>query len=328
MIKTNIRYHLTIMTLPEAPPVSARVSINLCCYNSEEFLEETLQTIQAQTFTDWELVIINDGSSDSTDEIIKRYASQDARIVYHSQQNIGLSRSRNRAIELSRGEFIAFIDHDDLWEPTHLEAQVNAFTDDRIGLVYTDRLNIQDDREHPICRMSEYLTPASGDVFFDIVAGVYINPSMAMVRKSVLDDVGLFDVSYHFVEEADLFLRIARKYHFAYIDEPLTVYRYHEGNFSNRFVNQQAETLRFRTELLRDYPDIRERMPQLEREWTFNYHARYFRWYVSTRNYVRAVWSLVLVGWQGLQAPKYACERLKAFLDRWSGKTPTADWLS
>src|SRR5207248_1446661 len=134
--------------------------------------------------------------------------------------------------------------------PTYLEAQVNGFSDERIGLVYTDRLNIQDDRGHPICRMSENVKPASGDVFFDIVAGVYINPSMAMVRRSVLDDVGYFDESYHFVEEADLFLRIARKYRFAYIDEPLTIYRYHKGNFSNHFVSQQTETLRFRQEVL------------------------------------------------------------------------------
>jgi hypothetical protein len=115
---------------------------------------------------------------------------------------------------------------------------------------------------------------------------------------------------------------------FAYVDAPLTIYRYHEGNFSNSFVNQQAETLRFRAELLRQYPEIRERMPQLEREWRFNYHARYFRWYMSTRSYLSALSSLLLVGWQGVQTPRYACERLRAFLSRLSGKTPTADWLN
>src|SRR5437868_7089779 len=169
------------------------VSINLCCYNSEKYLEETLQSIFAQTLTDWELVIIDDGSTDSTEKIIKHYEVNDPRIIYHAQRNMGLSPSRNKAIQFSHGKYVAFIDHDDLWEPTYLEAQVNGFSDERIGLVYTDRLNIQDDREHPICRMSENVKPASGDVFFDIVAGVYINPSMAMVRRSVLDDVGCFD---------------------------------------------------------------------------------------------------------------------------------------
>src|SRR5262249_3494638 len=112
------------------------------------------------------------------------------------------------------------------------------------------------------------------------------------------------------------------------IDEPLTIYRYHEGNFSNRFVNQQAETLRFRAELLKRYPDIRERRPHLEHEWRFNYHARNFRWYLSSRDYAGMIESLAFILWHGLKRPAYAWERFKAYLNRLTGNTPIADWLS
>ncbi|MEO8035126.1 MAG: glycosyltransferase family A protein [Acidobacteriota bacterium] len=96
------------------PPL---VSVNLCCYNSERFLEETLQSIFTQTFADWELVVINDGSEDSTDAIIRRHQESGRRIVYHPQANAGLGASRNKAIELSQGKYIALICGDDAWYP-------------------------------------------------------------------------------------------------------------------------------------------------------------------------------------------------------------------
>src|SRR5438874_5550918 len=103
------------------------VSITLCCFNSERFLAETLRSIIDQTYKDWELVIINDGSTDSTESIIQTFIDRKWPIVYHSQQNAGLGRSRNKAVELSRGEFIALIDHDDLWEPEKLARQIPLF---------------------------------------------------------------------------------------------------------------------------------------------------------------------------------------------------------
>ncbi len=105
-----------------------KVSINLCCYNSEKNLRETLESIVKQTYKDWELIIINDGSSDSTESIIYEYVNQGFPITYHYQENKGLGYSRNEALSRSQGEYIAFIDHDDIWVAGKLNRQV-AFLD-------------------------------------------------------------------------------------------------------------------------------------------------------------------------------------------------------
>jgi len=107
--------------------MSPTLSINLCCYNSEKYLKETLESIFAQTYKDWELVVINDGSTDSTESIIKEYISQGYPISYCWQENRGLGYSRNEALKHSRGKYIAFIDHDDIWLPQKLEKQIPLF---------------------------------------------------------------------------------------------------------------------------------------------------------------------------------------------------------
>ena len=106
--------------------MNPRVSINLCCYNSERYLRETLDSIVSQTYKDWELIIINDGSSDATESIVSEFIKRGHPIVYHYQANKGLALSRNEALKRSRGEYIAFIDHDDLWMPEKLEKQILA----------------------------------------------------------------------------------------------------------------------------------------------------------------------------------------------------------
>ena len=114
------------------------VSINLCCYNGEAFLDETLHSICSQTYPNWELVIVNDGSTDGTEAIVEKYMNQGVPIIYHVQENQGLGASRNKALELSSGAFIAFIDQDDLWLPEKLEKQIMLFENPETGLVFCD----------------------------------------------------------------------------------------------------------------------------------------------------------------------------------------------
>ena len=100
------------------------VSINLCCYNGARHLRETLDSIIAQTFKDWELVFINDGSTDATGSIIEDYIRRGHPIIYRSRENRGLGYSRNEAIRCSQGQYLAFVDADDLWMPEKLEKQI------------------------------------------------------------------------------------------------------------------------------------------------------------------------------------------------------------
>ena len=103
------------------------VSINLCCFNSERYLRETLESIAGQTFSNWELVAVNDGSTDSTESILHEFRTKGYPVLYYYQENRGIAHSRNKAIELSRGDYIAFIDHDDIWFPDILSNQLAAY---------------------------------------------------------------------------------------------------------------------------------------------------------------------------------------------------------
>lgn len=214
------------------------VSINLCCYNSEKYLEETLQSIFAQTYKDWELVIVNDGSADSTESIIKEYISQGYPIVYYWQENHGLGYSRNEALKRSRGEYIAFIDHDDLWMREKLEKQIPLFErDSDVGLVFSDAIYFSDKGRR--FRLYGNKKPPSGKIFSDLLKRYYLCLGTVVLKKDALITIEeWFDERLTVSEESDVFMRIAYKWKCDYADEPLLMYRMHENNLSSLMSEQ------------------------------------------------------------------------------------------
>ncbi len=204
-----------------------RVSVNLCCYNSERYLEETLQSIFAQTYRDWELVIINDGSTDGTEAIIRRHLAEGRPIRYHAQEHVGLPTARNEALRRSSGELMAFIDHDDVWLPEKLARQVPLFdSDDRIGLVYSDCLNIREDGL--TFRHYEKLQPAVGEAYRVLLSRYFLCVQTVVIHRRVLRDGNeWFDPEFQLLEDAELFLRVAFRWRLAYVPEALAHVRWH-----------------------------------------------------------------------------------------------------
>lgn len=203
------------------------VSINLCCYNGEQYLREAMDSIVNQTYKDWELVIIDDGSTDSTESIIKEYIDQGYPIGYHYQENHGLSYSRNEALRRSRGEYIAFIDQDDMWLPEKLEKQVLIFENNSaVGFVYSNfyMLNIEKQKKYLVFKKDQ----PSGYVFESFLYHYPVGILTAMVRKDALLSLSeLFDPSLHLSEEYDLFMRLLYIFNAVYLPEPLAIYRIH-----------------------------------------------------------------------------------------------------
>ena len=217
--------------------MSPTVSINLCCYNSEKFLGETLRSIVAQSYKDWELVVIDDGSTDSTGSIIREYIQQGYPIVYHWQENRGLGYSRNEALKHSSGKYIAFIDHDDLWLPSKLEKQVPLFNDPGVDLVYGNYYEINKDGSK---RQVGFSRPQPrGQVFKRFLKHYPVNLQTVMVRKSSLERLGaLFDPELHLSEEYDLFMRLLYKGKADYLEMPVAEYRIHEAMASLQKIDQ------------------------------------------------------------------------------------------
>ena len=205
------------------------ISINLCCYNGEKYLDETLQSIFKQTFKKWELVIINDGSTDSTEQIIKQYINQGWPIIYHYQNNEGLPSARNKAIELSKGEYLAFIDQDDLWLPEKLEKQVILFDDVNVGLVFSDTIFFNEDGIEK--QLYKKKKPPTGLVFREILSEYFISLETVIIRKDALAKLDqYFNPFFQVIEEYDLFVRLAYHWKVAYVNEVLAKWRVHEAS--------------------------------------------------------------------------------------------------
>lgn len=244
------------------------VSINLCCYNSEKFLDETLRSIIAQTYKDWELVIVSDGSTDSTDSIIKGYINQGYPIVYFWQKNHGLGYSRNEALKRSSGKYIAFIDHDDIWLPHKLEKQLPLFDDPEVDMVYGNYYQINSDASKR--RIGDRKKQPQGNVFRSFLKYYPVNLQTVMLRKSSLERLGpLFDPALHVSEEYDLLMRLLHNGKAAYLDIPVAEYRIHNAMESIRKMDHYpVETTGILQRLSKLIPNF---------ETDFRKELRYFR---------------------------------------------------
>ena len=210
------------------------MSVLVPAYNAMDFLPETIASVLAQTYRNFELIIVNDGSTDTTEDWVKGLS--DPRIKLISQENKGLSGARNTGLLHAKGQYIAFIDADDLWSPTKLEKQVRKLDNSpAVGLVYSWIALIDETGE-----MQGKLRKnrASGDVWIDLtIHNIVECGSVALVRRECFDRVGLFDETLPFScsEDWDMWLRIAAYYPFELIEEPLVYYRCHTNNLSSRW---------------------------------------------------------------------------------------------
>ncbi len=208
-----------------------KVSVIVPTYNRAHLVTETIDSILSQTFKDFELIIVDNNSSDNTEEVIKSY--KDERIKYFKNQNNGIiAVNRNYGISKAQGEYIAFCDDDDLWFPEKLEKQMQEFEkDSQIGLVCNNEIGFDDRGDHG--EMIKTKLRGRDFSFESLIWNNHVSSSTAMVRKAVLDDVGVMDESPQFVcvEDYELWLRIAQKYRVKYIDLPLGKYRTHPGAY-------------------------------------------------------------------------------------------------
>lgn len=221
-----------------------KVTVVIPAYNAMTYLPETLDSVLKQTFTDFEVLIVNDGSTDS----IKSWLTtvNDDRIRLISQANQGLPGARNTGITEAQGEYIAFIDADDLWEPTKLEKQVQCLdAKPEVGLVYAWTLLID---RHGNSTGTVTAAQVEGNIWEKLLLGDVVGSGSAtMVRRSCFDRVGLFDPDLTSIEDCDMWVRIAAHYPFAVIKEVLIFYRQHSNSMSKDY-DRMAQNSRLKIE--------------------------------------------------------------------------------
>ncbi len=216
------------------------VSVVIPAFNASAYIERTLRSAVRQTYTALEIIVVNDGSTDDTAQLVEQIAMTDSRIRLLSTPNRGVAAARNTGIEASSGRFVAFLDADDLWHPTKIEKQVNALNrlSPRWAAVYVLHYIIDQDDEIIGLGGSKI---ARGYIYARHLNFKYIgNGSALLVRRDVALEIGGFDSSYAAAgiggcEDVDFELRLAARYCMEVVPERLVGYRKYPGNMSSNY---------------------------------------------------------------------------------------------
>jgi len=234
-----------------------KVSVVIPTYNLAKYICETVDSVLMQTYKDFEIIIIDDGSKDDTKQVLSKYGSK---IKYIYQDNRGVAAARNRGIRESKGEYVALLDADDLWLPEKLTQQVAmAEQNPQVSVFFSDA-EVFDHRGllKPSCRRSHngQYAPGTfrykianavfndgsvfkGDFYVDLIMGNLITPGTAFIRKASLEQAGLFDETLTVVDDYDLGLRMARTNIFLYFNSVTARYRLRDDSASGK-VNQRG----------------------------------------------------------------------------------------
>lgn len=233
----------------------SRVSVIMPAFNAGKTIVSAIESVIAQTHTDWELLIVNDGSTDDT---LKRVAQfNDQRIKILSQANQGVASARNTGLDLATGEFIAFLDSDDLWLPSKLEKQINIFASSGsdVGLVYTKYRGFTTDSlvTH---RLGFDGVGLLNNSYYSLLVMDFIPTLTVMIRALVLRQVGRFREDLRGVEDWDFWIRIKKTYEIKKINEELALYRISPDSLSGNKISHSLEELKILNIHIVNQPDI------------------------------------------------------------------------
>lgn len=207
------------------------VSVIIPVYNGEKYIEECLRSVYQQSYHRIEIILIDDGSTDNSLNLINQFPGEKKVI---SQQNTDVSQARNVGIQNADGQFIAFLDQDDVWENAKLEKQVHAFRENPdTDLVFTDSFKFNDkgDRRHPRDKHEIASRLNDQNLFSTLVRKNILMPSAVMIKKESIEKAGLFDSSFKTCGDYEMWLRMAAMgMKFKYLPEPLALYRQHAEN--------------------------------------------------------------------------------------------------
>jgi len=209
--------------------LSFMISVIIPVYNGEYMIKRAIESVLSQTYRDFEIIVVDDGSTDNTSEVLKPYRD---RIGYFYQENRGVAGARNKGIEKSKGEYIAFLDQDDIWLPEKLELQakyLDGNTD--VSMVYSRYWREYEDTGGKKLRpKKKYLE--DGYIYTKVLFRYLIWIGTVMLRRSCFDVLGKFDTSLVPAEDKDMLLRVAKNYKVGFIEDPLAIHRIRKNSLA------------------------------------------------------------------------------------------------
>lgn len=216
-----------------------KISVIMPCHNGERFLRSAVESVLRQSYDNFEIIFINDGSTDATEKIVCSFS--DSRLKYFYQNKRGVSRARNYGIKLSNGEFIALLDSDDLWSVEKLELLVKRINRGKETYFLHSSYYVINEKDDIIGKIK--LTQTSDILRRLLLEGNIIGPpSGVLVKREVFESVGGFDPLLSTAADWDMWIRIASRYPVGYIDEPLFKYRKHSSNMHYDIETQERDS--------------------------------------------------------------------------------------
>lgn len=247
-----------------------RVSVVVANYNMGRYVVEAVESILAQTYPVHEVNVVDDGSTDNSRDVLRRYQDHPVVRVF-LQPNGGQAKAKNKGIREATGEFIAFLDADDLWIPEKLERQLPYFdSDPELGVVHTNFVLIRPDGT-PIGTPKR--TYHDGWIADRLIIDNFVNGMASVVRRECFEKVGLFDESIPMGIDYDLWLRISPHYKFLFVDEKAYLYRQWEGQMSHRHGERYENAVRIMQRFIDSNPGLLSRST-IREAWAHTYVGR------------------------------------------------------
>lgn len=276
--------------------MNPRVSVVIPTYNSGSRLRATLDSALHQTLPPehLEIIVVDDGSSDGTPDMVRAHCGDNARVRLITQRNAGVAQARNRGLKACRGEFVAFLDHDDVWLPDKLEGQLRVFeSHPKAAVVYCAWCHIdENDAPLPLARQltrSAMWKPPSGRIYrwMARVNGI-VSMSVPLVRTRAIRSVGGFDPRCAPHDDWDLWLRLSRRFDFQYLGRELVLYRHH--------ATQQSSDI---TKTVPSYKRV------VRKQWPYLLRTPRLMWFVLTGIFAIDAFPLYVQAKDALFAARY-----------------------
>jgi len=210
------------------------VSVIIPTYNRAYLFGKAIKSVLNQTYKDFEIIVIDDGSTDNTEEITRGFKDKRVKYIKKYKKNRGISVARNIGIKMARGKYIALLDSDDEWLPEKLDKQINILQSEspEVGVVYSNLCYI-DENGNNMNRKLRISKKAEGYIYEDLLEKYCVSPpSSFLIKKECFNRVGLFDDLLSGQEDWDMWIRIAKYYRFTLIKIPLVKYRLHSNQIS------------------------------------------------------------------------------------------------
>ena len=234
-----------------------KVSVIIPTYNRASLLRRSIQSVLNQTFQDFEIIVVDDCSTDNTEQVVKNFQEKDKRIRYiKHKENKGGAAARNSGIKASKGEFIGLLDDDDEWLPKKLEKQIKKFQllkqSENVGVVYSGYFLVTDRTKKKI---SQIVPTLRGNVFNKLLSQCILGSPTPLIKKICFDKVGVFDETLPSCQDWDMWIRIAKYYSFDFVPDALAMHHIHGSqisvDLSAKIIGREKLIQKYKSDLLK-----------------------------------------------------------------------------